>query len=245
MTALEPPETGTMHYVREVTISLAGHGPMTLRTDVGGGILAPFVTRQYELPGRQYLVLGFCSWGGGTETVQVVLVGARNGRLERLDQLNVTAPRGQCGILVRRTAGATEIGVFEPRDADINCGQWWISRGVCQAQPGPGELESQMPIFGPPVADLRPDLLYQPRILCVGGSYHDALARRRIAWFEIADGRFVVRTSYPAMDYAAAINHGCPQGSRRTTMLSCQLFASSGRACFRRRRSGRFLRPWA
>ena len=88
-TVPEEPGGGTMHYARQVTIALAGYEPLVLSTDVAAGTLAPYIRRQYELPGKRYLLLGHSSWGAGTETVQA---------LEQIDPQALKQAREALGI---------------------------------------------------------------------------------------------------------------------------------------------------
>lgn len=93
-------ETGTMHYAERVVLSVGPGAPVELTTDVEAGTLAPIVERAIDLGGA-YLVLGWSSWGGGTQTNTALIVeSGRCGGLTLVDRLDVVSSRSIAGLLV-------------------------------------------------------------------------------------------------------------------------------------------------
>lgn len=203
----EKPGGGTMHYAERVAITLAGHAPMVVNTDIEAGVLAPYVSRQYDLGGRRYLLLGHSSWGAGTETVHAMLVGLRGGRLAQLDQVSVTTSRGQSAVILRQVHGQVQIGVFEPTERECASGHWWLARGKYT-----GEDHATLPTFGPPPQDFRDGLVFMSSLV-LGRPDEDAVSGRRVAWFTPDGNTFRWRTDYPPTDYIEAINKRLSDGA--------------------------------
>lgn len=112
-------ETGTMHYAERVVLSVGPGAPVELTTDVEAGTLAPIVERAIDLGGA-YLVLGWSSWGGGTQTNTALIVeGGRCGGLTLVDRLDVVSSRSTAGLLVDPSAPAIGIPARTRSDPEL------------------------------------------------------------------------------------------------------------------------------
>jgi hypothetical protein len=175
-----PRATGTMHYAERVVIGLPGIEPLTY-----SGYLTPIYDDQAALSDTRYLVLGWSSTEGSNQTLTVLLVERRSGRLAEVGSLSFTSSRPDSQLLIRRTGDGARIGIFAPAaptQALIDAGYvdpWEIHFGSRTLSVRDGRRSKT-----DRVAALTPaDRVYAPTM-------KPALPGRGVLWFDVGPSGF-------------------------------------------------------
>ncbi len=181
---LPPGDQGTMHYARALSLSIGEARPLVLDGDL------PIPGPSYRLPDGRFFLLGWSSSGGGMQALHALLVGVRDGAVQRLGDLTYTTDRAHAGLLVRRERdGALRIGlpqitaerVHEPED-------WSLAIVPDGASPAGGarlalaalrSLPTEAVVVGPD------DLLYSPPM-------GNAPRPSRVVWCRVTQRGFEV-----------------------------------------------------
>lgn len=103
-------DTGTSHYVRELTITFAGKPPLVLATDVEKGDYAPSVLKVVEVRTHLHVLIGLSSDGAGMQSLQMLAIDSAGPAISLRDRLIYRVERGSPGVAL---AGA-EIAIVIP-----------------------------------------------------------------------------------------------------------------------------------
>jgi len=182
----EPGDTGTFHSVDELRLSVGNSAPLILRYQ-HDGVPIPIPGPQYPVGDKNVLLLGWSSYGGGTETIHALLLHVEKDRVTLQRELKLTTTRASSALLIRR-AGSDSIllGVPEPNGSPRNEDEWSLVLG-------PGKVEHldllQVRKFLSVVEERRnTDALYSP-------PFQSAPYPQRVAWILVSTDGFALTRS--------------------------------------------------
>lgn len=181
----EPGDTGTMHYVDELSVGVGDATPLILASDVGGGVLRPVPGPQYSVGDNDVVLLGWSSWGGGMQTVHAMLFHVDGKRVALRGELTFTGGRRETGFVMRRDGlQRMLLGIPEPSAVVHEEDEWALRLGPEPAEPLKMEQIRKLPFVD--ATRREGDQAYFPPF----GSGAGATAR--VAWISVDANGFAI-----------------------------------------------------
>lgn len=184
-TRAEPGNTGTMHHVDEIRVSVGDTAPLILASDIGRGVVRPIPGPQYSIGDSDVLLIGWSSQGGGMQTVHALLFHIDGSSAALHGELTFTGDRRQTGFVMRRDGPQRMLlGIPEPAGVVQEADEWALLLQPAPAEPLKMEQIRKLPFVD--AAHREGDRAYFPPF----GS--DTRAPSRVAWISADAGGFAV-----------------------------------------------------
>jgi hypothetical protein len=150
-----PRDTGTMHFARKLILRLASGERLELPDKASrrrGEEQLPILERVLDAGRGRWVLLGWRSGGGGTQSTVAWLVARREGGLALLDRLELFTSRASAGLAIDAGGGSVRLGV--PRPGAPGTGQeddfpWSLRTGPRGAHRTPWQTARLLAVPGP------------------------------------------------------------------------------------------------